>query len=122
MAQMKKLIILLLVSVAIYSCESSTYQDIEADTVPVTGNVTYNGNAKAIIDANCVSCHSAGGPASFRPLTNYNEVRAAVLNTNLLSRIQLQNGEVGIMPQGGRMSQANINLILQWNTDGLLEQ
>lgn len=117
---MKKYIILPLLAVGLLSCESHTYEDIE-DTAPVTDTVTYNANAKSIIDANCVSCHADGGAASFRPLTTYAEVKDAVENAGLLDRIQRQNGEDGIMPQTGRMPQNNIDIILQWNADGLLE-
>jgi len=76
---------------------------------------------KTIIDGNCVSCHSSGGTASFRPLTTFAEVKAAVENSGLLGRIQKQTGQSGIMPQGGRMSQSNIDLVVKWNTDGLKE-
>lgn len=102
------------------SCDSSTYESLEEPEI-IVGKATYQSNVKSIIDSNCVSCHSVGGTASFRPLTAYSEVKNAVLNTNLLDRIQRQNGEPGQMPQTGRMSQDKINTILQWNTDGLLE-
>ena len=106
---------------ALYSCDSHTYEEIEEDAPVVVGNVTYTANVKSIIDAECVSCHSAGGSGAFRPLTNFNEVKAAVQSAGLLDRIQLQNSQPGVMPQTGRMTQAKINLILQWNEDGLLE-
>lgn len=125
---MKKLIALSLLLAAFTSCSSSdTYEDIATPTPTGTPNpdptvaFSYSKNAKAIIDANCVSCHQSGRSASFRPLTTYAEVKAAVQNAGLLNRIQLQNGQQGIMPQGGRMSQANIDVIVKWNTDGLLE-
>lgn len=124
---MKKAIAFTILLSALTSCSGSdTMEDIETtpDT-PGTGTstttVTYTKNVKSIIDGNCISCHSSGRSAAFRPLTTYAEVKAAVENTNLLSRIQLQNGQQGIMPQGGRMSQTNIDLIIKWNTDGLKE-
>lgn len=117
---MKKSIYITMLSFAIFSCESSTYEDLEEPTI-IVGEATYVGNAKAIIDANCISCHSPGGVSSFRPLTTYLEVKEAIQTTNLLNRIQRQNGEPGQMPQTGRMSQDKINIILQWNADGLLE-
>jgi len=121
---MKKYIYIPLAVLALYSCESQTYAEIEADVPPVdTLTVTtYAANVKAIIDNNCVSCHSEGGTASFRYLTTYDEVVDAVQNAGLLNRIQLQNGEPGQMPSTGRMPQGNIDIILQWNTDGLIEQ
>lgn len=111
--------IVLLVT-ALYSCDSHTYEEIEEEVI-IEGDVTYDANVKSIIDANCVNCHSDGNVAGFRPLTNYNEVKDAVETTDLLSRIQKQNSEPGVMPQQGRMAQSKIDVILQWNEDGLLE-
>ncbi|OMQ08194.1 hypothetical protein [[Flexibacter] sp. ATCC 35103] len=127
---MKKAIAFTILLAVLTSCsDSDTYQDIE--TPPETGNpptdpttptaITYSKNVKSIIDANCISCHQSGRSAAFRPLTTFAEVKVAVENAGLLNRIQLQNGQQGIMPQGGRMSQANIDLIVKWNTDGLKE-
>jgi uncharacterized membrane protein len=126
---MKKLIIMTILAAAAFtSCsDSDTYQDIE--TPPVTGTpdpdpvvaATYSKNVKSIIDANCIGCHQAGRSAGFRPLTTYAEVKTAVETAGLLNRIQLQTGQQGIMPQAGRMSQANIDVIVKWNTDGLKE-
>lgn len=131
---MKKLIALTILLAALTSCsDSDTYQDIETPPVtttpPVTGTpgpepvvtTSYSKNVKSIVDANCIGCHQAGRSAGFRPLTTYAEVKAAVETAGLLNRIQLQSGQQGIMPQAGRMSQANIDVILKWNTDGLKE-
>lgn len=117
---MKKIFYIALLATTVYGCESGTYEELEEPTV-IEGDVTYAANAKAIIDANCIVCHSPGGVSGFRPLTTYQEVKDAVQNTNLLDRIQRQNGESGQMPQTGRMAQDKINIILQWRADGLLE-
>ena len=122
---MKKAIAFTILLAAFTSCnDSETVQDIE--TPPETGTptlvVTTYSTIKPIIDKNCVSCHSSGKSASFMLLTNYAQVKAAVENASLLNRIQLQNGQQGLMPQGGRMSQSNIDLIVKWNKDGLKEK
>ncbi|RYD92370.1 MAG: cytochrome c [Sphingobacteriales bacterium] len=117
---MKKLIYLPLAALALYSCDSHTYDEIGEEII-IEGPVTYNANVKSIIDNNCVMCHSQQGSASFRPLTTYSQVKAAVEEAGLLNRIQLQNGEPGVMPSTGRMPQSNIDVILEWNADGLLE-
>lgn len=119
MKEMKKYLILLLV-VALCSCESTTYDELQ-ESETISGTVTYNSHIKPIINANCISCHSEGGVSGFRPLGTYEQLKEAVLTTNLLDRIQRQNGEPGQMPQTGRMPQANIDLILQWNEEGLPE-
>jgi mono/diheme cytochrome c family protein len=111
---------IVIVATALYSCDSHTYEEIEEEVI-IEGDVTYDANVKSIIDANCVSCHSDGNVAGFRPLTNYSEVKETVETTDLLDRIQKQNSEPGVMPQTGRMPQSKIDVILQWNEDGLLE-
>lgn len=116
----KKYTAIALLSIVLYSCDSHTYEEIQEEII-VEGDVTYNANVKSIIDDNCVSCHSDGNVASFRPLTTYNQVKAAVENGGLLQRIQMQDSEPGVMPQSGRMPQSKIDIILQWNQDGLLE-
>ncbi|CAA9201251.1 c-type cytochrome [Flavobacterium collinsii] len=129
---MKKTVAITILAAALtlISCsDSDTYQDIETPPVtdtPTPGTnpvvtISYSKNVKAIIDANCVGCHQSGRSAGFRPLTTYAEVKTATEGAGLLNRIQLQNGQQGIMPQAGRMSQANIDLIVKWNTDGLKE-
>src|SRR5688572_7289537 len=68
---------------ALYSCDSHTYEEIEDPTI-IVGDVTYDAHVKSIINSNCISCHSDGNVAAFRPLTNYNEVKEAVEMTDLL--------------------------------------
>lgn len=117
---MRKLI-LLFMAIGIFSaCESSTFEEISEEMGTIE-QISYNEHIKPVVDANCIECHSPGGVSSFRPLTNYQEVKTAVMETNLLERIQMQNGETGQMPQTGRMPQPLIDLILQWNLQGLPE-
>lgn len=133
---MKKAIAFTILLAALTSCsESDTFQDIH--TPPVTGTnpgtgtipstdpetttISNSKNVKSIIDPNCINCNSSGRSAAFRPLTTFAEVKTSIESAGLLNRIQLQNGRQGLMPQGGRMSQTNIDLIVKWNTDGLKE-
>ena len=115
---MKKYIYLSGLIVSLWSCESNTYESLQEPTV-IVEKVTYNAYVKPIIDQNCIGCHASGG--SLIPLETYDQVKNAMSATNLLDRIQRQNGMPGIMPKAGRMPQDKINTILQWNTDGLLE-
>ena len=94
------------------------------DNSPMVGLTTYNQNVKSIINNNCVVCHAAvpknGAPMS---LVTYDQVKQAVLNRRLLTRISLENGNSSLMPNGGpRMPQATIDIIVKWEQDGLLEQ
>lgn len=104
------------------SCTNESVDDLIDDTV-ITGQIKYNQNVKSIIDNNCISCHgtvpSNGAPMA---LVTYAQVKNAVENRGLLDRIQRQNGDGLLMPQGGpRLPQNIIDVFMQWNTNGLQE-
>ncbi len=99
-----------------YVNESDLTEDIE-----VEGFVTYEANVKPIIDTNCIFCHDTppvnGAPMS---LITYDEVVEAVENRNLIGRISAMDGSV--MPAGGpRLPQNLIDLVIQWEEEGFLE-
>jgi len=84
--------------------------------------VTYQ-DVRFVFENICTQCHSNptqnGAPM---PLVTYENVRDAVLNRPLLDRISREEGASGAMPLGGpRLPQNTIDLIFQWNEDGLLE-
>jgi hypothetical protein len=86
---------------------------VKVKTVVVGGtNVTFNADIKPLITANCGSCHN-----------NFTVYQNAKNNINsILDRIQRAAGSSGAMPQGGpKLSQADIDKFIKWNTDGLLE-
>ena len=105
------------------SCENDSTDDLIIYNVTPETIVTYNQNVAAIINSNCISCHGAtpsnGAPMS---LTTYEQVKEAVQNRGLLDRISRDQGAPGMMPNGGtRLPQNNINVINQWNIQGLQE-
>ena len=107
----------------LFSCSNNSEEDLIIKDDSITKK-TYTNNVKAIIDANCISCHAAtpqfGAPM---PLINYAQVKDAVLNRDLLDRISRAVGAPGFMPSGGpRLPQQTIDIVVQWNSDGLLEQ
>jgi uncharacterized membrane protein len=104
------------------SCSQNTYDDIEEETNPIPETVTYQ-DVKSLIDNTCLACHSNppqnGAPMS---LTIFDNVKEAVLNRDLLNKINKNEGEDGLMPLGGpRLPQSSIDLLFKWNEDGLLE-
>lgn len=116
---MKKKKLLLSLSVLfLWSCSDNSPDDL-IDAAPIN-EVTYQTHVKPIIDNNCVVCHSEppvnGAPIS---LTNYEQVKTAILNHGLLDRISKDEGADDLMPLGGpKLPQNHINTIIQWQTDG----
>jgi len=124
---MKKTNLLFLLAIAsvfflMLGCTQNTFDDIEGETEPILELVTYQ-DIKATINSVCLACHSNppqnGAPM---PLVNYNMVKEAVLNRDLLSRINRNPGADGLMPLGGpRLPQQTIDMFFKWEADGLLE-
>ena len=110
----------LVVLLAIGSCTNNSEDDLIIPNNDVA-LVRYTENIKPIMDNNCVSCHGTTNPNSGLSLTNYSQVRQAVLNNGLINRISRTSGDPQLMPTTGRMPQQTIDLVNQWQTDGLLE-
>jgi len=85
--------------------------------------ITYTDDVKVIIDNNCLSCHSDpttnGATIS---LVTFAQVKNSAENGPLISRIEIQAGQSGAMPDGGpRLSQSLIDVIVQWREDGFID-
>lgn len=75
---------------------------------------------KGIIDANCASCHRPGNPITPRNLDSYASLKEALLNTNLLARVQAEAG-VPVMPPGGPMNDCEVQSLIIWYENGMPE-
>ena len=122
--KIKLLFILFIITtiLSISSCSQNTYDDIEEETDSIPEIVTYQ-EVKPIIDGVCLACHSNppqnGAPMS---LVSYENVKEAVQNRELINLISKNEGDNNLMPLGGpRLPQSSIDLIVEWNNDGLLE-
>ncbi|MDP2687328.1 MAG: hypothetical protein Q8O62_08910 [Aequorivita sp.] len=106
----------------LFGCTAVSEEDL-VDATPIPETITFNENVKPIIDNNCIICHSNppqnGAPM---PLVSYENVKEAVQNRNLIGRIS-SDDPVFMMPFGGpRLPQNLIDIIIQWNEDGLIEE
>ena len=115
-----KIYIITVIGIFVVSCDSNTYDEVSKvseNNVTIT-NPTYEKNVKSIISSNCIGCHSPGVVNQSPYLRDYNEVKDAVANGDVLCRIQGLCGE--IMPKSGKMSQANIDLIKLWSAQNYI--
>jgi uncharacterized membrane protein len=111
---MRFMLFLTAVSLAVLACSKSDDNDN-----PTPPNTTCSGtpgplftSVKAIIDAQCVSCHQSGGQASFAPFTNNCNIVSQ--SANIRTRAVVQ----GNMPPGGSLSQADKDKINTWVAAG----
>jgi hypothetical protein len=116
-----KHLICLSIAISFSSCSYNSEDDLTEEII-IEDFVTYNDNIKTIIDNNCIGCHSNppvnGAPVS---LTTYNDVKNAIENGDLIERISTTDAS-SLMPFGGpRLPQNLIDLVIQWEQEGLLE-
>ena len=117
---LKKIFSLSVLVTLLISCTNDSTSDL-VDVVVLPEQVRFSADVKSIIDNNCTVCHGATPISGTNlSLTNYEEVRNAVLNRGLINRISLEEGNSSLMPQGGpKLPQATINIIKKWQDDGL---
>ncbi|AOW11444.1 hypothetical protein EM308_15590 [Flavobacterium gilvum] len=117
-----------LLAITIMSCSGGGGDDSPApEPPPTTGGggttvtaPTYTANIKSIIDGNCVTCHNPSGENPNVLLQTYAQVSAKAADIKI--RIEKPAGDPLVMPKGGKLSQANIDLINKWITNGMPEK
>lgn len=111
----------LLIGVVVILSEGCYYDNAEdlypTDTVFVQdtgGIISWNNRVKPIIDNNCATagCHAANNSVR-QPLTTHAEVKNAIENWSLQSRV-----ESGSMPPAGSLSEADKAALLDWIDEG----
>lgn len=109
------------------SCSKSSNSDemtddnsmTEDDPIGMAIPRNYEEDIKAIITSNCLSCHS-NPPVNNAPMSleTYTDVKNAVENRSLLSRI---NNSSNPMPPQGQLSTATRQIIADWIDQGMPE-
>lgn len=104
----KKVFLILTLGVFFSSC--LTHVD-ELEELDPCETITFSGNVKSIIDANCVQCHGSGG--NFPNLATYSGISAhgSLVKAETSSRR---------MPQGGTLTNDEIAAIACWVDAGAL--
>ncbi|WP_240642393.1 hypothetical protein [Nonlabens xiamenensis] len=117
---MKNIIFLLLISWLFFSCSATSPEDL-VDDEPITASVTYNDDISPIVESQCLSCHNDNFMSGGNSYSSYVQFRDAVENGEVINRITRPVGDPEKMPQGGQLPDSSINLIIQWQADGYLE-
>jgi len=118
-------VLLTVFGVLLISCSSTTIEEDmvgDDDLGDETTLVTYDKDAKSIINNNCAtsSCHgNTSAPSGGLLLTTYTLVKGAVENNGLVERM---NSSTNPMPASGLLDQETRAIIDQWVIDGLLEK
>ena len=110
---MKKLAYSLLFFLAIGVMTMESCSVDEPTTEP-----TYTEDVKAIIDGDCIGCHSGNTPSANMDLTTYANVRAIAETDTLVMRI---NDVTMPMPPTGLLPQADRTTIENWVDGGFKE-
>ncbi|WP_378188347.1 hypothetical protein ACE939_07695 [Aquimarina sp. W85] len=117
------------ITITISSCSSSDSDDVESVDPPTNSEnpipskkTTYAGDIKAIFESKCLQCHNnpptQGAPMA---LSTYPEVMAAINNgRNVIGRINTTSTR-SVMPPSGRLPQETVTIVLDWESDGFLE-
>jgi uncharacterized membrane protein len=82
-------------------------------------NEVYFPKVKSIISQNCLSCHSKFGTWQGRPTALDTDIEIEQVSTSIKASvadpISPRNKR---MPQGGQLSQSDINIIVKWFSKG----
>ncbi|WP_372946133.1 hypothetical protein [Muriicola sp.] len=113
---MKKVITVLLIGAMVFAVGCSKSDNSEGAPMDDPNDdptaLSYQSDIRPIIQGNCLSCHG-NPPTQNAPmsLTTLNEVKSAIQNRGLLSRI---NSTTNPMPPNGLMPQTARALISEW--------
>lgn len=116
-------LILIWISISILTL-TACYYDVEEDIYPTlacaTDNVTYSGTIAPLLQANCLTCHSAAANFGNITLEGYTQVKRYVDNGQLMGAVRHESGFSPMPKNQPRMADCNIEKIARWITDGAL--
>ncbi len=84
---------------------------------PFDGMVTYYGDVEPILNQLCIACHGPVDPEDHFDISTYEKAKDEI--EDIIKEIE-EDGD-DIMPPSGRMGENLIQLIKDWETDGLLD-
>lgn len=97
--------------------EGATNKECEEETDCDLSNITYENSIKFIIANNCLGCHSASSKFGGIDLNTKTNCKNVINDGRLIPSIEHIIG-YSAMPQGGKLSQCDIDRIKTWSSEG----
>ena len=110
---------ILLLNSCEYNDEQSLYDIFDCDT----SFVSFQDDINPIISSNCRSCHSGEYPAGDILLETYDQISLVANDSSqrgIIYVITRPEGDPDLMPKGYRLTQCQIDKIIAWKEQGLL--
>ncbi len=115
--------------------ETATETEVETETAavtdtvaPSTGGPSFSNDIRPILQASCTRCHGSSRQSGGLMLNNYSGLMAGSRNGDVVvpgdatNSILIQLVQAGRMPKsGGRLSDGDIQLIIDWVNAGALD-
>lgn len=100
------------IALSVSSCYNDNFKELhpQGSTCDTSNTVTYQNSVKAVIDANCISCHSPAGGT--QPYLNTYQLLSAYSSDQLLS--VLATNAAKPMPPSSPLSSSDVGKITQW--------
>ena len=112
-------------TITLYSCYYDKFDEIHPgaaliNTCDTALADTYTGSINAIMQINCVGCHSSSAPTHNVALDTYTGVKAAAANGSLTGTMTGASG-YNPMPPSIKAQQCEIDRIQRWVNAGMPE-
>ena len=102
-------------------CSFDNEEDLFADEICLTDEVTFSGTIEPLIDKNCIACHNSALPSGNINLEDYNQLKPLIENGRFLGSISHSRG-FSAMPKGGpKLSDCDISKVEKWIEEGFPE-
>lgn len=100
------------------ACSFDNEEDLFADEVCLTDDVTFSGFVKPLIDRSCSSCHNSALASGNVNLETFSTIKPVIEDGRFLGTIHHRPG-FSPMPQGGpKLSDCELSKIERWIEDG----
>ena len=104
----------------LFSCTYNEHVPGSVECTMLDENPSYDLCIQQIFSESCVGCHQYGNPSGGLQLQGYDQIYEAVINGDVLNRINLEQNNPLLMPKGNKLSDLDIYLIEKWVSNGAL--